>query len=118
MTTEAPPKPEPGTEPPAAAAEPEGLMEKIEEVVHKIVDPLLAAGGKTEPDPLDKPATLRDLEAFAAKQMKAEQGHVKPAKAPPKPPEAKEKAEEKAPPGVEQPPTAGGKPGWREKLWS
>lgn len=125
MTTKAAEKPAEGQDPPPdpseGEAEPEGLIEKIEEVVHKIVDPLLNGNGNGSgpPDPLDRPLTARDLEAFAAKQMKAEQGKVKTAKPPSKPPEAPEKpAGEKVPEGVEVPPVTGGRPGWREKLWS
>jgi hypothetical protein len=105
----------------AAADEPVTLA-KVVEVVKQTVSDLLGGDSpavKDAPDPLDAPATLRDLESFAAKQMRGEQDKIK---AEPKaPPPPKDEAGEKAPqpkpdPHVEQAPQV--KPGWRERLWS
>lgn len=125
MVTKADPQGEagPGEAPPSD----DGLVDKIREVVSETLDGLFGsgkadvveAGGEAKPDPLDKPLTMRDLEAFSAKQMREQQAKVKP------PPKAKPEASgepkpaepAKPPEGEEQPPQKGGKPGWRERFW-
>lgn len=123
MVTKAPPKPDATTDPAPPDDDEPVTLAKVVEIVKETVSDLL--GGNKPPDkapesdPLDQPVTVRELEAFAARQMRGEQDKIK---GDPKPPPApKDEAGDKPPdpkpdPHIEQAPQV--KPGWREKLWS